>query len=441
MGRSGRVLSFVRTGLAVGGLLVVAGCFWPVPGQGPDRQAHNGRETAIGPGTVALLEPAWEARVDEGPVGDPVTSTRGVHVNDARSVYGFAVASGVRLWEHGVTAPALRGQVFFVGGRLHANAAVETYPEDLPGRLHGARFEVDPATGAVLAEPAWGRIAGRRGRLQLAYTDAMDFRFDIWYRGISVVDTVTGTASPCCRSGYQDISYTSGMDWAEAPFTLGRGAVLHAGQGVLADLPPDESGAPGGRANGVRAYAIDDDSRCEANPIVACPTWATPLDGTTATAPVLSSDGATAYVGTDAGTVHAVDTATGAVRWSSPAGSAVTDAPALAHGALFVPTAGGDLVVLASDGCGTDICGPLWSTSVGSRITQQPAVAGGVVFTGSADGSLHAFDARGCGATTCTSLWSTSTGSEITGAPAVSQGRVFVGTADGRLVAYALSDR
>ena len=211
-------------------------------------------------------------------------------------------------------------------------------------------------------------------------------------------------------------------------------SVLHSGQGILRDLPPGDPTAIG---NGVRAYIIGDDALCEDGTYV-CPNWATPTDGTTATAPVLSSDEATTFVGTNAGTVYAVETQTGAVRWSTPVGSPVTDAPALANGSLYVPTAGGDLVVLAAGGCGAPTCAPLWTAPTGSSITQQPAVAGGVVFTGSADGSLNGFDAAGCGGPICSPLWSASTGSEITGAPAVAHGGLFVGTADGRLVAYGL---
>lgn len=409
-------------------LLTAAGCFWPAPGQGPNRQAHNDLESIIGTDTVADLGLAWEARVDEGAAGDPVTSIRGVHVNDARSVYGFARASGARLWEHGVAAPDTMGQPFVLGDRLYANAIL---PYGAAWQ-HGGRFELDPATGAVLAGPVQGRVAAHRGSLQLGYDDLPEPRFGFWFRTVRVHDTATGET--LCCTGWYDIVGRSQL--GDVPFTLGSNMVLDAGQGILADLPP---GQPGVGGNGVRAFLFDADARCQAEPNYLCPNWATPLDGTTATVPVLSSDEATAYVGTDAGTVYAVDTATGAVRWSAAVGSAVTDAPALAHGSLFVPTASGGLVAVAADGCGAATCGPLWSATTGSRVTQQPAVAGGVVFAGSADGSLHAFDAAGCGAAACPALWSASTGSEITGAPAVSQGRLFAGTADGRLVAYELS--
>lgn len=77
------------------------------------------------------------------------------------------------------------------------------------------------------------------------------------------------------------------------------------------------------------------------------------LDGAIATSPVLSSDGATAYVGT----LYAVDTAGGAVLWTAAVGAAVTQPPALAGDTLLVPTASGSLVALAAGGCGAATCG------------------------------------------------------------------------------------
>jgi outer membrane protein assembly factor BamB len=188
----------------------------------------------------------------------------------------------------------------------------------------------------------------------------------------------------------------------------------------------------------VTAYPVSGpQSGCGPDGTTECPLWSTPLDGAAGGPPVLGDGGATLYVGTAAGTVYALDTATGAVSWTAAVGSAVTGAPALAGGTLFVPTASGDLVALDA-GCGTATCTPLWSAATGSTIAWQPTVAGGVAFTASGDGTLRAFDTAGCGAATCPALWSASTGSTVTGAPAVSGGRLYAGTADGRLIAYGL---
>jgi len=217
--------------------------------------------------------------------------------------------------------------------------------------------------------------------------------------------------------------------------TLGTTQLFYAGSGLLSNAP-----GAGTLGNGLRAFrATGATSTCgpAGEPYYACPLWVPLLDGTGATPPVLSSDEATAYTVSDVGTVYAIDTATGAVRWSGSTGSAVAEPPALAQGSLFVPTASGALVVFDADGCGAATCAARWSTPTGSALTVQPAVAGGVVFTGADDGTLQAFAADGCGAATCSASWSEALGSSITGAPAISLGKLFVGTEDGRLIAYA----
>lgn len=413
--------TWVRHGAVVAAALLAGGCFWTAPGEGPDRRAHNARETAITAQTVTGLSPAWVARVDEGPVGDPVTSVGAVHVNDTRSTYGFAATTGGRLWEYGVAEPNTMNQPFVSGDRVvvSMSAGAPVY--------YGARVEVAAATGNVVVGEKKGRVAAVRGSNMLLFRDEYTSP-GLWPYGLEVIDAA---GNLMCCSGYIGAgSYLTTLP----SLTLGPAAALHGGVGANADLPLEEPGAWG---NGVRAYVLGNSRSCR-NSLAVCPNWARPLPGTTTTAPLLTSDGATAVVGTDTGHVVAVDTASGALRWTASLGSAVTDTPALAHGMLFVPTAEGTLVALAAGGCGATTCAPRWWAATGSRITQQPAVAGDVVFTGSANGALRAFRATGCGSSSCSALWSASTGSEITGAPAIDSGRLYVGTADGRLLAYAL---
>jgi len=193
---------------------------------------------------------------------------------------------------------------------------------------------------------------------------------------------------------------------------------------------------PGGTlGNGVRSFAVAAAPATCPPPApagFACPQWGTALPGGTATDPVLGPGETTLYVATDAGAVHAVDTATGAVTWSAAVTGAGAAPPALAQGALYVPTAGGVVVLDAASGA------VRFTATTGSPVKVQPAVAGGVVYAGAADGTVAAFGAGGCGAATCAPRWSDATGSAITGAPAVDLGHLYVGTADGRIVAYGL---
>lgn len=424
-----------KRSLGAGGLvLLLSGCFWPQPGAGPNRQAHNTFEQDIGVATVARLERAWAAPVDEGPVGDPVTSDQRVHAADTRSVYGFDPATGARRWEHQLAAPLEIEQPYVHDDQVlvgqwnpHANEATDPSASD-------RTLALDAATGALDREVTTGVVTGDRAGHILKWENSfvrlgMGGQFPFWAETLAVVDFESG-ASVCCIGWY-------GLGAPAAPvpaplMTLGSEWIVQAGDGILDENTPPTTG------NGVRGFSIDSPRSCLG--AYHCPNWVAPIDGATATAPVLSDDESTAYVGTDAGTVYAVSTADGTVLWSAAVGSGVTDAPALADGWLYVPTSNNGLVVLAAGGCGAATCSPVWSADTGGSVAQQPAVANGVVFTASTSGTMRAFAAAGCGASTCPLLWSDFLGVGITGAPAVNGGRLFVGTSDGDLVAWSLAD-
>jgi outer membrane protein assembly factor BamB len=163
--------------------------------------------------------------------------------------------------------------------------------------------------------------------------------------------------------------------------------------------------------------------------------WARPVGGTAT--PVVIGDDDTVYAGSTNGTLFALRTDTGGIRWTARLGSPVTRAPALDGGMLHVASADGRLTTIGADGCNAYECPVAWTTATGSEITVQPAVAGGVVYVGSADGSLQAFDAAGCGAATCGPLWTANAGAPVQGGLAVYNGRLYVGTTDA-LVSYGL---
>ncbi|MDD9369302.1 MAG: PQQ-binding-like beta-propeller repeat protein [Acidimicrobiales bacterium] len=407
--------------LAVAMSAVLIGC-WPADGAGPDRTGHNPLETTITVDTVATLAEAWTAPLDNTPRAGPVVSARGVHVATATSLYAFRAATGALRWRVGPGEP-------------------DAGFEDFAGGLTVRDDEVLVAAGA--------RWAGYRGRWhdaatgQLASGEVSSGQADS-LRGSTVagLNVEFITAGQFIRLHVTDLDAPdagwSGLlllgSGVPAPPTVGRSAVFQAGSGVPAS--PDDMFW----VNAVRAYPLRDGlSTCgpaEA-PYFACADWTTPLDGTTATAVVLHPGGAVGYVGTDAGTIHAFDTATGAVLWTGAAGGPITEAPALADGTLYVPTSSGDLVAFAADGCGAATCPPAWRAVTGEAITSQPAVASGVVFTGGGNGTIQAFPAAGCGVPTCGALWSADAGGSIVGGPAVTNGRLYVTTDAPALVAYA----
>jgi outer membrane protein assembly factor BamB len=392
----------------------LAGCFWPAPGAGPGRTAHNVFETEITSATVAGLRLVWSVHGDGAMMDNPVTSVRGVHAFDYKGFYAFSFETGARLWTTRMPTdfPAQTGPVVADGDRV-----VIGYHTTVPDQWT-TTFE-DAATGADLGSGgvAPGLVDGLEGDILLTRS------------------TMPGSATPTVvRMNVSNLA-SPASSWSAAidvsslgetrALTLGRTRIYQAGRGVA---------TPSGSTNAVRSYAVATPPAPCPPPTPAgfgCPLWATDIAGTTASPPVVDPSESVIYTGTDTGAVYALDAATGAILWTTTGvGRATGDSPALADGSLYVPTTDGFFVLDATTGA------IRWTAPLGS-VSTQPAVAGGVVFTGGLDGRVMAFDAAGCGADTCSPLWSVSTGFFITGL-AVSQGRLYVATSDGRLESYGL---
>ncbi len=415
---------FARGALAVV-LLAASGCFWQLPGADSNRSGHNALESAITVDTVAGLVPRWEATVDEGPVGSPVTSTRGVHVAAGSSVYAFDARTGAERWQYTYTdwSDTHVLQPYVWRDRVLANQWVER---------HSFRsvIELDAATGEV---------AGTIPEVELAAVqdDRAVLVSNLWIDtgpgpiitvdSLRVQNLTTGETQPLGRfntslNGYAPDQYavTLAGDW-----------VVHAGRRA----EPRDGDL---RRRASAGYSISNPvTSCGATSYVTvCPNWSTTEGGVGP--PVVSNDGTVVY---DA--ARAYDTATGAVLWGWSTGPG--GPPALTPDTVYTATADGLLHAFSVDGspqngCPQGICDPLWSASLGFApdLSLQPAVAGGVVFVAGAGGEIAAVDAAGCGSPPCAPLWTGSVGSQITGSPAVSNGQLYVGTADGRLVAFGV---
>jgi outer membrane protein assembly factor BamB len=412
--------------IALSGALL-SGC-WAVPGQSSNRHAYNPAEDAIGVDTIGSLHEIWSTPLDSGPAGDPVVSQQRVHAHGARSAFGLDPATGDKRWTYTPPTPIRALQPFVRADRVLVSRWDDTATASPSTEDADVTVSLDAAAGNNERLALEGQTVSTRGQLALSW-DVVYFQIRVgppsWSARLAVRDVDSGERL-CCDPLYASYS-ASPPPGAPVPLTLGTTQIFAAGHGT------NDPGA-GSFGNGVRGFPIEDGHACPgAAALYHCPEWAVPLNGTTSTPPVVSDDQNTVWVGTDAGTIYAVDTENATVRWSTPVGSAVSDAPALANGSLYVPTDSGALVVLNAD-----TGAQRWSGATGAAIRQQPAVAGGLVFTGSNDGTVSAFGASGCGAATCTHLWNRTTGSAITGAPAVSNGQLYVGTADGRLVAYGI---
>jgi outer membrane protein assembly factor BamB len=94
-------------------------------------------------------------------------------------------------------------------------------------------------------------------------------------------------------------------------------------------------------------------------------------------------------VPTSDGHLVVLDTAGTQVWSASTAGSPFQ--PAVAGGVVFTASTTGNLRAFDATGCGASTCDPLWSASTGSAITGAPAVSGGRLFIPTDDSRLISY--------------------------------------------------
>lgn len=390
---------------AVAGALVLmlglSGC-WPVVSQGPDRSAYNAVENGITPDTVNRLTVAWSHTTAGNVPAEIVASPSHVVVtmSSAPGLRVLNLSDGLLAW---VTSgnwltPAVEG------GEVTASQSSITAGQS------STRF--DEATGAVLGTTTAGRMESRRGSRTLFERASLTPPSDVTH-SFSVVDS----GDP---NGNFGGVYDSGPLASFQRLTLGAVRVYSAGQGLT------NVAGPLVRANGVRAFFPTQGT----NPCApfVCPSWSVAIDGQGATDPVLAPDESAVFTATDAGTVYAVNAATGAILWTAAAGAPVDQMPALANGVLYVAPRNGQVLAFAAGGCGAATCAPLFQFDTGGAVATQPAVAGGLVFTGTQAGQVQAFPAAGCGAAHCAPVWSASVGGPVSAGPIVAYGNLLVGT-------------
>lgn len=409
----------VRAASAALVIVALTGC-WPAEGYGPDRTGHNPLEDELTIANVASLEVEWEAAPVAGPVFGVVTNGSVVVSNNGAYMRGYSARTGEERWSIG---PSYRSIPF-----LHP--LIDDDLVYVPSQVVTVSTSaVDLRTGAAVAPQIGGKVSAVRGSERLVSKAVPKPDYSGGTYSFQVEDPSDPGAS---WGGVTHVQQGIAAD--ESPrLTLGEGVVFSTGHGLLATAPGD-----GTSGVGVRSFPAGGPATCGAvdNPVYACPGWVAALPGTQATPAVIGSGGDRLYVATDAGTVHAVDAATGAIDWTADLGAPIVDPPALAEGSLFVPVSTGGVAVLPADGCGAAECGPGWTATTGTAVAAQPSVAGGVVYVATQGGSLQAFAAAGCDATVCDPVWSADLGSAVR-TSVVSNGRVIVGTQGGRLVSFS----
>lgn len=115
------------------------------------------------------------------------------------------------------------------------------------------------------------------------------------------------------------------------------------------------------------------------------PAWKFPAGGRILTAAAIR-DGQ-AFLGSDAGKIHALDLQTGKPAWESDAGAAVRCSAAVADGLVYCGADNGLFYALEAD-----TGKKRWTFEAGGPIRGAPVLAGGVVLFGANDHHLYALD-------------------------------------------------
>jgi PQQ-like domain len=116
--------------------------------------------------------------------------------------------------------------------------------------------------------------------------------------------------------------------------------------------------------------------------------WRTTISAAPLTTPVVAAG--RVYVGSNNGSVYALNAATGAILWRGATGASIPRSPAVAGDRVFVGSDDGKVYAFPTS-CTTP-CTPLWTTSTGG-VSADPAVSNGVVFVGAFGTGLAAIDA------------------------------------------------
>ena len=141
-----------------------------------------------------------------------------------------------------------------------------------------------------------------------------------------------------------------------------------------------------------------------------------------------------ALVGTNDGSVTAVEIATGDVAWTAEAGGNVEQAIAVADGIAVVSVRGGEQTPASVVGLDLDDGSEAWryEPEAPTLVASAAALADGAAFVGTSDGTVHAV-----GLADGTLRWSARVnGFAPWSPPATSDGRVFVVTTTGQAYAF-----
>ena len=392
-------------------MVLLSGC-WLQPGYGAHRSGHNGLEAGLTEANVATLTEAWSVTVGAGPVDAPVVSGFGVHAVSGPFLASYKLSDGAEIWRVdvgplvGIPARADAPRVWEDELRVPVTGP---FPESSYTFAYDARTgtRLDDVTQYGLVTVDGDTLIATERRIIRA-DFVLDFlhstnlaeplqSFEAVYPGgnhesavsdewiVSIDDGAAVNGFP--RNGpYEELCVGSGQTaYCEPAWQRTLGGRTTAP--IVADN--SQTVFVGDGAGTIWALDIADGSvRWSAG--VGAGVLATPTVG----------DG-TLFVSTSDGRLSAFDAdgcgaTTCPPSWTTAAtGAASRQQAALAGGVVYVASQDGSIRAFDASGCGVAVCDPLWQTSTGSAITGAPAVARGRLFVGTADGRLIAYAPAG----------------------------------------------
>ncbi|HEX6418483.1 MAG TPA: PQQ-binding-like beta-propeller repeat protein, partial [Acidimicrobiales bacterium] len=405
-------------------------------------------ETAIGPGTVAGLQPAWELRGVKGVTGTPAVADGTVYVGDwTGRLRALDAVTGEERWAHDLGGGYVGGAVAVDGDLVVA------------GTFDARLVAVDRRTG----EPRWDTRVGDHPKAVVFGSPVVAGAlvvvgigsFEVFvpgdpptFRGsVVAVDVETGAEAWRFHVTAGDAREGPGVSvWSSPAVDTDRGVLyVGTGQAYAAPAPP--------RSDALLALDIRTGREVWSTQFTAGDAWTirepTGRDADVGAAPNLFTvEGTHAVgVGDKAGTYRALDRDTGEVLWARPLTEGglqggVMASAAVAGGTVYVASneASQDAVLAALDAASGE---ELWRTDVGAHVTGPVTWANGVLYLADDSGRIAAYDAEGG-----ERLWSHAVPFPAAGGIAVVDGTVYAGWgwwlaaepdgADGGLVAFRL---
>jgi polyvinyl alcohol dehydrogenase (cytochrome) len=424
---------------------------WVRVGYDLDNSRAAVAETAIGPDSVARLEPAWELRGVDGVTGTPVVDDGTVFVGDwTGHVRALAARTGDGVWDHDL-------QSGYVGGSVAVDAT-----QVVVGTFDARIVALDRETG----DPLWETAIGDHPKAvvfgspvivdDLVVVGVGSFEVFVpgdppTFRGhVVALDAATGDERWRFWVTAGDAREGPGVSvWSSPAVDTERGVLyIGTGQAYAPPAPP--------RSDALIALDLQSGDERWSTQFTAGDAWTidqpTGHDADVGAIPNLFSAGGTDAVGVGdkAGTYRALDRDTGEIVWEAELTEGglqggVMASAAVAGGTVFVTSndASQDAALVALD---ADTGDEVWRSDMGAHVTGPVTWANDVLYVADDSGRIAAYGVAGG-----ERLWSHEVAFPAAGGIAVVDGTVYAGwgwwlagapeDADGGLIAFRLGGR